>query len=285
VSSTDLRTELVIPSFNRLGVLSDTLKQVRALYPGLHICLGLQGEMPDEEFQQELDNDPGIRVEMMTAPGTTRTLNHCILSSGADVILIMDDDAIPCPGWLEAHLAAFTDDPDLLYTAGREVRVTKKRSAVSELLSIITEKTIGAVVGTDKRVLGRIVGWTDNIGLIFGNFDNEGTCLVNSPRGCNMAVRKELFLKTGGFREEFVGNAWGFEADFGMRAARQGNLGRFIGAAAVIHHEIASGGSREKGKMDWFRDFFANHRVLMREIGPAGWIGATPRLLKRCLFG
>jgi len=285
VSSADLRTELLIPSFNRLGVLANTVKQVRSLYPYLRICLGLQGEMPGEEFQEELDNDPGIRVEKLPAPGTTRTLNYCILSSDADIILIMDDDAIPCPGWLEAHLAAFADDPDLLYTAGREMRVTKKRSAVAELLSVIAERTIGVAVGADKRALGRIVGWTDSIGLIFGNFDNEGTCLINSPRGCNMAVRKELFVKTGGFREEFVGNAWGFEADFGLRAARQGDLGRFIGAAAVIHHETASGGSREKGKMDWFRDFYANHRVLMRELGPAGWIGATPRLLKRYLFG
>jgi len=285
VNSYALTAEVVIPSLNRLDVLRSSLLRVRTLYPDLHICLGLQGEMPDKEFQRELDSDEWIRMERMTVPGTTRTLNHCVASSHAEIVLIMDDDAVPCPGWLEAHIAAFADDPVLVYTAGREVRATRQRSAVTELLSILAENTLGLAVGINKRAKGRIVGWTDNIGLIFGNFDNDGTCLINSPRGCNMAVRKELFMKLGGFREEFVGNAWGFEADFGLRAARQGSLGRFVGAAAVIHHEIASGGSREKGKREWFRDYFANHRELMRELGPAGWIGATPRLLKRYLFG
>ncbi len=283
MSRSGLTAELVIPSLNRLDVLRSTLLHVRTLYPDLHICLGLQGEMPGQEFQRELDSDEWIRMERMTAPGTTRTLNHCVGSSDADIVLIMDDDAVPCPGWLEGHIAAFADDPVLVYTAGREVRATRQRHPVSELLSILAENTFGLVVGTSKRVKGRIVGWTDSIGLIFGNFDNDGTCLINSPRGCNMAVRKELFMKLGGFREEFVGNAWGFEADFGLRAASQGSLGRFIGTAAVIHHEISSGGSREKRSKDWFRDFLANHRVLMRELGPAGWIGAMPRLFRRYL--
>ena len=285
MNAASLTAELVIPSFNRLSVLSVTLRQVRTLYPGLRICLGLQGDMPDEEFQRELDRDEGVRIERMPAPGTTRTLNYCIRSSAADIVLIMDDDAVPCPGWLEAHMAYFGNDPTLVYTSGREIRAAKKRPLISEVLSIIAENTVGLTVGAEKRVRGRIIGWTDRIGLIFGNFDNVGTCLINSPRGCNMAVRKGLFMEMGGFTEEFVGNAWGFEADFGKRAARQGRLGCFIGAAAVVHQEIPSGGSREKRKAEWFRDFLINHRVLMKELGPAGWIGAIPRLLRRYLFG
>ena len=49
-------------------------------------------------------------------------LNQCIRSSEADVVIMLDDDAIPCPGWLEAFEAAFAAYPDAAYIMGREIR-------------------------------------------------------------------------------------------------------------------------------------------------------------------
>jgi GT2 family glycosyltransferase len=275
-----LTVELVIPSYNRLDILKNTLKLVRILYPHLKICLGLQGERPDQGFQAQLESDPNLRMEILPIPSTTGTLNHCITSSQADIIVILDDDAVPCFGWLEAHIRAFDEQPDLAYTSGREVRLTKGRSAFSEWFRIITEWFFGLCIGRDKKIHGRIVGWINWLGLILANFDQPGTCKINSPRECNMGIRRDLFVKLGGFNQAFCGNAWGFGTDFGLRMAREGKYGQYLGNAMVIHHEAARGGSREKEKSQWFNDFFRNHKLLIHTLGPQAWIGSLPRLVK-----
>ncbi|KKO18115.1 MAG: glycosyltransferase [Candidatus Brocadia sp.] len=280
MSKSNLIVELVIPSYNRLNTLQDTLKQIRVLYPTLKVCVGLQGNVSDQDFQAQLKSDPYLRIEVLPHPSTTGTLNHCITSSQADIIVILDDDAVPCFGWLEAHIRAFDEQPDLVYTSGREVRLTKGRSAFSEWFRIMTEWFFGLFVGSDKKLNGRIVGWANKFGVILGNFNQPGICKINSPRGCNMAVRRESFLKIGGFHSGFTGNAYYFEADFGLRLAKEGYYGQYRGDAIVIHQEVPSGGSREAKRGQWFKDSLYNHKLLIHTLGPQAWIGSLPRLVK-----
>lgn len=279
-----LKAELIIPSYNRLATLRETLNQVATLYPDLGICLGLQGDEPTVDFLAEFKKRHLARIEYLPQPSTTRTLNHCITTSQADIVLILDDDAIPHFGWLETHLAAFARDPALVYTAGREVRSSKGRSSFSEWIRIIVEWFFGMFIGEEKKLHGRIVGWTTRLGFIFGNFDQPGICRINSPRGCNMAVRRVFFVEHGGFNENFRGNAWGFEAEFGLRLAQKDQYGQYRGDAIVIHDEISSGGSRTYSKSLWFADYIHNHKILMNILGKAGWIGSIPRLTKRVIW-
>ena len=275
--------EIVIPSYNRIFILQETLKQLRVLYPDTHVCLGLQTDAPTESHKQ-FDVDLKIRVIRLASPGTTSALNQCISSSKADILLILDDDAIPCFGWLESHVSAFASDPELTYACGREIRLRKGRSVYSDVVRIVVERIFSLFLEKDKTINGHIVGWTNKIGLIFGNFDQPGTCLINTPRGCNMAVRKEPFLKIGGFRDTYSGNAWGFEADFGLRMAKDGNYGRYVGDAIVIHHEVPSGGSRQASRLQWYKDFLHNHKLLIANLGPQAWIGSLPRLAKKAVW-
>ncbi len=281
MDNNNVKLELIIPSYNRADILNDTLKAVRLLYPDLKVCIGLQGEKPSDEMWKALHSDNNIRIEMLPMPSTTRTLNHCIKTSEADIILILDDDAVPCVGWAESHVAAFCSDPGLVYTSGREVRSRKGRSAFLEETSIFVEGIFGLFLKNDKKVNGRIVGWINALGLMFGNFNQPGTCVINSPRGCNLGLRKDSFIALDGFDEKFRGNAWGFEADFGLRAAHEHKFGRYVGDAVVIHHEVAGGGSRAGSKSQWYSDYVYNHKVLIKNIGLAGWIGSVPRLLKK----
>jgi GT2 family glycosyltransferase len=283
--SSRLSCEIVIPSYKRLEILKNTVASIRQLYPTIKICLGLQGDIPGAELQKELLGDPNLRIEKMPSPSSTIAMTTCIKSSLADIILIVDDDAVPVHGWAEAHLAAFENDPDLAYTGGREIRLSKGRHAISELARIIVEAFFGLFLSSDKKINGRIVSWFNGVGLFFGNFDMPGTCLINSSRGCNMAVRRSLFLAAGGFCPEIIGNGYLFEIEFGLRMAKQGKLGRYLGNAIVIHHEVATGGSRVAKRLQWFLAYMHNHRVIMKYIGPQGWIGSFPRLIKRLLFG
>lgn len=283
LTPSNLSVELIIPSYNRIPILQETVKKVRTLYPELALCLGIQGEMPGPAFSEFLRRDGRVRLEAMSAPSTTKTLNHCIRTSRADVILILDDDAVPFFGWAEAHLGAFEREHGLAYTSGRELRFSKGRRAFSDWIRILAEVFYGMFLGSGKKINGRIAGWISWWGLIFANFDLPGTALINAPRGCNMAVRREIFLDSRGFNENFRGNAWGFEAEFGLRMARMRKYGQYRGDAIVIHYEVPSGGSRQASKAAWFRDFLFNHALVLHVLGPQGWIGSLPRLLKKLL--
>lgn len=275
--------ELVIVSYARPATLLGTLREVRRLYPDLPICLGLQGDPPAGALAAEVESDRALRLEWRQAPSITRTLNACIRSSRADVVLLLDDDAIPCPRWLECHLAAFAGEPALPYTTGREVRLNRGRSALSEIVRLLVELPAGWLVGRRRLLNGRIVGWLTRLGVLFGNYDQPGRCEINSPRGCNMAIRRDLWLEAGGFSEAYVGNGWSFEAEFGQRLAGDGRFGRYLGDAVVLHAEVASGGSRASDPWRWFGEFVRNHRVLMQTLGPLGWLGSAPRLVVRLI--
>jgi GT2 family glycosyltransferase len=240
--------------------------------------------MPDLKWEAELKKDPQLRIERLSVPSTTLTLNHCIFTSQADIILLLDDDAVPHFGWLEAHMSAFMDNTDLAYTAGREVRSTKEKPAFSIYARIMVESIAGLSIKKNKKLNGRIVGWLNWFGIMFGNFDRPGICLINSPRGCNMAVRRDFIVDIGGFNKAFRGNAWGFEADFGLRAAKEGKYGQYRGDAIVVHHECPSGGTREARKSQWFRDFLYNQKLVIRNIGPQAWLGSLPRIVKKFIW-
>lgn len=278
-----ISVELVIPSYNRLDILESTLKNIRTVYPNLDICIGLQGKRPTGEFLQQLMKDPHLRIIKREIPSTTATLNLCISSSSADIVLLLDDDAIPNPGWLEAHLNTFETDPNLAYSCGREIRTSIQKSAISKLIRIMIHKSLGIFFSAEKKIQGYVVGWLCRNGLLLGNFFLPGQCLINSPRGCNMGIRRETMINAGGFNEEFIGNAWGFEAEFGLRMAEQGKLGQYNGDAVVQHLEVSSGGSREKSRGKWFDDFLFNNKLLIARLDKTAWIGSMPRLINNYL--
>ncbi len=284
LSVNELTAELIIPSYNRLAVLKRTLQRIRVLYPELQICLGLQGEMPDSQWRSELQKDQRLRIETLSSPSITRTLNHCIATSRSEIILLLDDDAVPHFGWLEAHLRAFTENLQLAYTSGRIMEFNKGRSAHSEYTRIHTEWLFGLFLGAEKKINGRIVGWINKLGLILSNYDRPGSCMINSPREGNMGIRRDNFLRMGGFNTDFRGNAWGFGAEYGVRLARTGQFGRYVGDAIVIHYEFRTGGTRAQVNEQWFNDFLHNHKVLISHLGPQAWLGALPRLIKKRFF-
>jgi GT2 family glycosyltransferase len=279
-----LSYEIVIPSYKRWPTLLCTVANIRKLYPEVDVCIGLQGDAPESSLPISIANDTHLRIQRMPFPSSTVTMTTCIQSSSADVILILDDDACPCPGWLENHVDAFEQDADLVYTGGREVRLSKGITAFSTVVRIIVESFFGLFLSVDKKINGRIVGWFNGLGLFFGNFDQPGSARVNNTRGCNMAVRREAFLAAGGFSPNIIGNGYLFEVEFGLRLAKQGKLGKYLGNAVVIHQETANGGSRAAPRMKWFRAYVHNHAQVMKILGPQGWIGSVPRLVKRLFF-
>jgi len=272
--------ELIIPSYNRVETLTATLRAVRRLYPKLRIRVALQGPDQRQQLEEELSGDHNFVVDYTPAPGLIPAVNAAIAKSQAEICILLDDDAVPCDGWLEAHVAAF-GDPTVAYTYGREVNARLWRSPLSELARHTMELFAKPFLANDRILYGRIVGWTNALGFVFGNFFLPGTCVINAPAEGNFAIRRSVFLDIGGFNEAFRGNCWGYGPELGIRLARKGLYGRYVGDAIMIHRPQMNGGTRAIRGREWYRDYIHNNRILIEAIGPWAWIGAAPRLLRR----
>jgi len=272
--------ELVIPSYNRIDRLEQTLLAIRRLYPCLPIRVALQGEDHRSRLKSLLEADNHFVIEYAEQPGLIAALNRAVSNSPAEICILLDDDAVPCDGWLEAHLDAF-NDPVVAYTFGREVNAVFWRSRSSELARMIMETVAGLFISRDKKLNGRIVGWINRTGFVYSNFFLPGECTINAPAEGNFAIRRDIFVQNSGYSTEFRGNCWGYGPELGVRLARQGQFGRYVGGAIMVHRPHPQGGTRARRGRDWYRDFVHNNFVLARSVGRGAWIGAMPRLIRR----
>jgi hypothetical protein len=270
--------EVVVVTYGRDETLLKNYATLRALYPDLPVCWGVQGPVSNR-VREAAAADPLLRVEHREQPHITATLNQCIRSSQAQVAVMLDDDAGPCPGWLEGFRAAFAAHPEAAYVMGREIR-TRGHGLAGVLARGVLEALCRPFVPAGALSGGRLIGRINGAGFLLGNFDLPGVCRINAPRGCNLAVRRAAFLDLGGFSENFTGNQWGFEADFGLRAQHAGLDGIFWGAAMAVHDQEPKGGTRTVRTWGDLRHAVHNHAQLNRLLGPWAWIGAVPRLVR-----
>lgn len=278
-----MRFEAVVVSYGREKVLLENHAALRALYPELPVCWGIQGPLSGE-ISAAVESDPHLRLEHREQPHITAALNQCIRSSEVDVVIMLDDDARPCPGWLEAFEAAFAVYPDAAYIMGREIR-TRCHGLGGLLARGLLEAACRPFAPAEALSAGRLVGWINSAGLLLGNFDLPGVCLINAPRGCNLALRRAAWERLGGFSEDFTGNQWGFEVDFGLRARHAGLKGIFWGAAMAVHDQESGGGTRAVRSWGSLRHAVHNHVQVNRHLGWCGWIGALPRLARAAWKG
>lgn len=270
--------EIIIPSFGRPELLEAGILWLRQLYPAVKIRVALQGE----DFRDRLGSVGGsaVFVDWRPAPDLIGAINDTVALSSAEICILLDDDARPLPGWLEGHLAALEASPTAGYSYGRVIEMRRWRSLGSELMRIGSELLFGWAVPLDGRQHGRIVGWITAAGLVFANYHLPGDCRINAPAEGNLAFRRKVFLDSGGFNSAFRGNCWGYGPEWGVRLARKGIFGRYAGNAVVMHLQATQGGTRA-APARWYWDFVANNKVVVASVGPMGWIGALPRLVRR----
>ena len=171
---------LSVPLLTKLGSAAQILMgpaiaasiacSVSALF--LAVFSSLTGTLSGE-ISAAVESDPHLRLEHREQPHITAALNQCIRSSEADVAIMLDDDARPCPGWLEAFEAAFAAYPDAPYIMGREIR-TRCHGLGGLLARGLLEAMCRPFAPAEALSAGRLVGWINGAGLLLGNFDLPG---------------------------------------------------------------------------------------------------------------
>jgi glucosyl-dolichyl phosphate glucuronosyltransferase len=189
--------------------------------------------------------------------GKSFALNRGIREAAGDVLAFIDDDITAEPDWL-FELTKPLSDPQWAGTGGR-VYLPKDFSAPSwmetegnrSLLSILALFDLGS----DSRPLSR------------------------PPIGNNMAFRKSVFAKYGGFRTD-LGPSPGSEiryedTEFGSRVMRGGEQILYV-PSAVVRHAVEP----RRLKKEYFLAYHFDYgRALIREKGDREPVGIIPRSL------
>ena len=187
-----------------------------------------------------------FRYLFVPQQGKSHALNAGIREAHSDVLAFLDDDVTVGPTWLNSLTAPLENDQWV--------------GAGGRVLPVWTGPPPRWLPAKEKYGLGPLV--------VF-DLGPEAGELGESPFGTNMAFRKEMFEKYGGFRTD-LGPRPGSEvrnedSDFGRRLLTAGERLRYE-PSAVVYHPVPENRVRKEYFLAWW---FDKGRADIRQLGPS----------------
>jgi GT2 family glycosyltransferase len=176
--------------------------------------------------------------------GKSYALNAGIREARGNVLAFTDDDVTVEPTWLQ-HLTGSLDTGDWVGAGGRTL--PERALSVPRWLRLEHPHALGPLAMLDLGV--------------------EARELSEPPFGNNMAYRKEVFEKYGGFRTELGprpgSEIRGEDTEFGQRLLSAGKQLRYE-PSAIVYHAIPTNRIQKSYFLAWW---FDKARADIRELG------------------
>jgi glycosyltransferase involved in cell wall biosynthesis len=259
---------VILCSYNRCQRLAKALESVavsKVSEPTTWEVLVVDNNSNDQTREVAEDfcrRFPGrFRYSFEPQPGKSHALNTGIRESRADILAFMDDDVTVEPTWLQ-NLTASLQNGEWVGTGGRILPEQGFRPPY--WLSVERMYAMGP--------------------LVIFDLGPEVRRLTESPLGTNMAFRKEVFEKHGGFRTD-LGPRPGSEirnedTEFGSRLLTAGEPLRYE-PSAVVYHLVPESRVQRKYFLDWWFDK-GRADVIQFGIPPGSWcVAGIPLYLFR----
>lgn len=254
-----MRTALVIPSLGGPH-LADCLRSVAAFTPAPDetVMVLSGGATPPPETHgfnlKECDNRLGYAAAV--------NLGLKSLGDGIEAVAVLNDDAVPVPGWLAHHVGVLERRPEVAALQG--TIVTGDGSLID-----------GCGIEIDRWALPVQV----NRGDPFSDDTGERPLVAVSGTACvyRMQALHQIALADGTFFDETF-DSYHEDLDLGLRLRRSGWVALWTGGAPVRHIGSASGGAFLWRHPWWL---LANRwRALAGNLTPGSLLRAVPRLLR-----
>lgn len=247
---------VVVPTHGRARLLARCLAGVEAQVPAADeiVVVHRAGDEETARFVRTWARaDLARRRPVVVArPGVLGAISAGTAAALCDVVVYLDDDAVPRPGWL-AEIARGFADPEVGAVGGRFVDHVGDR----ELRARRT------------RIVGRVTGYGRVIGRHDGDTSYAGD--VEFLPGANFAVRRALARPDDRLLQASNGHCLGWEMDACLTVRALGYRVRFTPRAVVDHHTTSfrdpRTGSRVTGE-DVFTSA-ANYTYVLRKYLPA----------------
>jgi glucosyl-dolichyl phosphate glucuronosyltransferase len=181
--------------------------------------------------------------------GKSHALNTGLAATAADIIVFTDDDVRVTEHWVESSCRAMLDDPSIDYTGG-PVRP-------------IWERPCPAWLDQERADL-----WGTLAILDYGPEPFVFEERQRVPLGANMAVRRALIDRVGGFDPELGRKGDSLlgqeQAEFFCRSRAAGARGRYEPAMELHHHVPAARLTKEYFRRWWYWKGVAKSRLERR---------------------
>lgn len=217
---------IIVCTFNRAESLRDTLRALKAqqTMAGREwevIVVDNNSKDDTRQVIAEIQREwPLLRYEFQGEQGLSHARNHGIYAAHGNILLFTDDDVLPEPDWMEATLTGLEK-----YRA----------DACGGYIAPIWEAPPPDWL--TERFYGFLAVRTDR------SDDYDITSPSQAPFGANMAFRREVFEKVGGFDTSRgrKGNvlASGEDGELFERILAAGFKAVFLGQSRV-HHKVES---------------------------------------------
>lgn len=187
--------------------------------------------------------------------GKSHALNSGIRESKGEILAFVDDDVTVEPTWLQNLTSSLYGDE----WAGAGGKILLERTCPPpRWLALDGPYSLAGVL------------------VFFDRGDKPGQ-LDWAPYGTNMAFRKVMFEKHGGFRTDLGPNTAneirGEDTEFGRRLMSAGERLRYE-PFAIVYHSVPEKRLRKEYFLNWYFDF---GRALVREWGRGSDIWGIPR--------
>jgi GT2 family glycosyltransferase len=212
---------VIVPSYNRRASLArvlDGLSRQTAAPAAFEVVVVLDGNTDDSEAMLEARRDSGVSASGPTLRwvrqangGQAAARNHGARIADAQVLIFIDDDIVPRPGFVAAHLSR--------HTAGR-------RAVVQGPCPLVRSE------GDSFYHLSVWAWWED----YYAARCRPGRAIdYRDFAAGNFSIRREDFLSLGGFDARFRGYG-GEDFEMGYRLLKAGLVFDFAPAAVADHH-------------------------------------------------
>lgn len=206
---------IVIPTHNRWPILQQCLAaiaQQELTGEGLEVVIVADGCTDGTET--ELARRPysfALKVLSQPAAGAAAARNRGASAASGRILLFMDDDIIPSPGLVAAHLREHREGASRAVIGPCRLATGSKESLLHEALSHFWEQTYAAMADPAHRFTFKDV--------LTGN----------------LSIRAETFRDLGGLDERFRDT--GEDYEFGWRLLQAGIPVAFAAEAKAVHME------------------------------------------------
>lgn len=223
-TGSDYAISVIIPSYRRGSYL---VKLIVLLEPEppveKEIIVVDQTEVHPPAVTEQLESWRAagrIRYIKNTLPSIPAAINRGLCLARAEVALLLDDDVIPQPGLLKAHLEAHRIH-DVAVVAGRVTQPWdgKRRTSSNSHTSDADQQDFN---DTSERFVSRFMAG-------------------------NVSFRVAEALAVGGMDENFIGPAYRFEAEFADRLGAAGKRILYWPSARIWHVKAPHGGTNSYG--------------------------------------
>ena len=220
-----MKWTIIIPTWRRAAMLRSLLdglaRQTCREFEAVVVCDGEDGETP--ALAESAWNEFPVRwIFHVENRGLAAARNTGAAAAQGDFLLFLDDDVEGDADLLrahdEAHFAAPNWPETIVFGRLVESRETPLRSKTDEFLQRARERELAAVMPSEGSVLrDAAIGSEAERSAWFG---------------LNCSIRRELFVRMGGFDERLRSDE---ETEFGLRLYRAGVVQRYTPKAVIRH--------------------------------------------------